>query len=65
MIYRQIKAAKDVNPDVLTWYHSDGNIEVIIPDLIELGLDILNPVQPECMDPVIMKNKYGDKLSFS
>lgn len=61
---RQIKAAKDVNPDVLTWYHSDGNIEVIIPDLIEIGLDILNPVQPECMDPVMIKNKYGDELSF-
>lgn len=61
---RQFAAAKEVNPDVLTWYHSDGNCEAIVPDLIEIGLDILNPVQPECMDPAEMKKKYGDRLSF-
>jgi uroporphyrinogen decarboxylase len=43
-------------------YHSDGFIEPIIPDLIEIGVDILNPIQPECMDPVEIKRKYGDKL---
>lgn len=61
---RQIRAARDVNPQVLIWYHSDGNIEPILPDLIEIGLDILNPVQPECMDPVQLKRQYGDSLSF-
>lgn len=38
--------------------------EPIIPDLIEIGVDILNPVQPECMDPVKLKDKHGDKLCF-
>ncbi|MFY9176054.1 MAG: uroporphyrinogen decarboxylase family protein [Caldicoprobacterales bacterium] len=59
-----IDAAREVNPDILIDYHSDGNVESIIPDLIEIGVDILNPVQPECMDPVKIKELYGDKLSF-
>lgn len=61
---RCIAAAKCVNPDVLVYYHSDGNIEDIIPELIEIGVDVLNPIQPECMDPVEIKKKYGDRLSF-
>jgi len=46
------------------FFHSDGWIEPIIPDLIEIGVDILNPVQPECMDPAKLKELYGDKLCF-
>lgn len=45
-------------------FHSDGWIEPIIPDLIEIGVDILNPVQPECMDPVKLKKLYGQSLCF-
>lgn len=59
-----IKAAKDAKPDILIFYHGDGNLQKIIPDLIEIEVEILNPVQPECMDPVEIKKKYGDKLSF-
>jgi uroporphyrinogen decarboxylase len=59
-----IAAAKSVNPDLLVFYHSDGNIEPIIPELIEIGVDILNPVQPECMDPARLKQEYGDRLAF-
>ncbi len=61
---KYIETAKGINPDILVWYHSDGKIYDIIPDLIEIGLDILNPVQPECMDPFELKKKYGNKLSF-
>lgn len=49
---------------VFFFFHSDGWIEPIIPDLIEIGVDILNPVQPECMDPSKLKNLYGDKICF-
>ena len=59
-----IKTAKKENPDILLFYHGDGNLQKIIPDLIEIGIDVLNPVQPECMDPVLIKQQYGDKLSF-
>jgi len=45
-------------------FHSDGWIEPIIPDLIEIRVDILNPVQPECMNPVKLKELYGDRLCF-
>jgi uroporphyrinogen decarboxylase len=59
-----IAAAKKVNPDLLVFYHSDGNIKPIIPELIEIGVDILNPVQPECMDPAEIKREYGNDLAF-
>ena len=59
-----IKAAKAVNPNVLIFYHSDGNILDIIPDLIEAGVEILNPIQPECMDPLRVMEEYGDRCSF-
>lgn len=47
---------------VYVLFHSDGKIEPIIPDLVDVGVDVLNPVQPECMDPVWVKETYGDKL---
>jgi len=59
-----IAAAKSANPEILVFYHGDGNLQKIIPDLIEIGVDILNPVQPECMDPFLIKKLYGDKLSL-
>lgn len=55
-------AAKRIKPDIKAWYHSDGNIMNIIPELIEIGVDILNPIQPECLDPLIVKKRFGDKL---
>jgi uroporphyrinogen decarboxylase len=59
-----ISRVKNVNPDVLVFHHSDGYIEPIIPDFIEIGMDILNPIQPECMDPVQIKKQFGDRLAF-
>ena len=61
---RIIRAIREENPQVLIFYHSCGNIRRIIPDLIEIGVDILNPVQPECMDPAAVKKEYGDRLSL-
>jgi uroporphyrinogen-III decarboxylase len=45
-------------------FHSDGWIEPIIGDLVEVGVDVLEPLQPEAMDPVKIKRAYGDVLSF-
>jgi len=59
-----ISTLKSINPEVKVAYHSDGVIYPIIPDLIEIGLDVLNPVQPRSMDPEKLKRKYGDKLCF-
>jgi len=55
---------KSINPDLKIAYHSDGNIYPIIDELVEIGLDILNPVQPKCMDPHYLKKRYGKNLSF-
>ncbi|MCE8422508.1 MAG: hypothetical protein J5U16_01080 [Candidatus Methanoperedens sp.] len=55
---------KSINPDLKIAYHSDGNIYPIIDELVEIGLDILNPVQPKCMDPYCLKKRYGKDLSF-
>lgn len=46
------------------WVHSCGNIQRILPDLTEMGVDALNPVQPECMDIYALKEKYGSKITF-
>lgn len=59
-----IRAVKAANPAAYFFYHSDGNLEALIPDLIEIGVDILNPVQPECMDPAALKRRFGGSLSF-
>jgi uroporphyrinogen decarboxylase len=58
------RAVKDVNPDVRIKYHSDGNIMNIIPELVDAGLDILNPLQPECLDVDEVHRRYGDRLTF-
>ena len=46
--------------------HSDGAIRRLIPDLIEMGLDILDPIQVRAvgMDPVELKRDFGDRLTF-
>jgi uroporphyrinogen decarboxylase len=59
-----IAAAREVKPDVVFFYHSDGYIEPVIADLIEIGINALNPLQPECMDPAVIKDRYGDQLAF-
>jgi uroporphyrinogen-III decarboxylase len=39
-------------------------IAPIIPELIEIGVDVLNPIQPACMDPAQIKRQFGDQLCF-
>ncbi len=53
-------------PHVKILYHSCGAIEPMINDLIEVGVDILNPIQPlaKGMDSFGLKQRYGDRLSF-
>lgn len=59
-----IATCRAANPDLFVFWHSDGNIEPIIPDLIEIGVSVLNPVQPDVMDPVRLKRLYGRQLAF-
>ncbi len=61
---RVIRAARAVSPDLLVFYHSDGDFTRLIPDLIEIGVNVINPVQPDCMDAVTIKHRFGGRLAL-
>ncbi len=48
------------------WYHSCGSVPTYLPDLIDNGIDILNPVQVSAkdMDPAQLKARHGNDLVF-
>ena len=62
---RVIGAIKEIDPSILVTYHSCGYITPLIPHLIDAGIDILNPVQPECMDFRQIHDRFGDKIAFN
>ena len=47
-------------------YHSCGDVRTFIPDLIEMGVDVLDPIQPVCegMSPEQLKAQYGGRICF-
>ncbi len=53
-------------PHVKTMFHSDGAIRPFIPDMIEGGVDLLDPIQVHCpgMDLAGLKRDFGDRLAF-
>lgn len=45
--------------------HSCGYVKPLIPDIIDAGVDMLNPIEVKAgMDPVALKNEFGDRLAF-
>jgi uroporphyrinogen decarboxylase len=45
--------------------HSCGDVHTLVPDLVEIGIDMLNPIEVKAgMDPVALKHQYGDRLGF-
>ncbi len=59
-----ISELRAINPQIKIAYHSDGNVLRIIPELIEIGIDVLNPIQPASMDPARVKAEFGEQLCF-
>jgi uroporphyrinogen decarboxylase len=61
-IYRRIKEQSSL----AVFLHSCGSIEELLPDLIDVGVDIINPVQTSAarMDPAHLKREYGKDLVF-
>lgn len=55
---------KKLNSNIKIAYHSDGNCEPILDEMYEIGLDVINPVQPACMNPSYIKKRYGKKLAM-
>jgi uroporphyrinogen decarboxylase len=60
------KKIAEKNPNARLMLHSCGNIRPLIPAWIEMGLDILDPIQPRAkgMEPAALKRDFGDQLSF-
>ena len=61
-IKEMYQLAKSKGKDVMI--HCCGKVDELFPDLIECGLDIFNPFQPEVMDVFQMKRLYGERLCF-
>jgi uroporphyrinogen decarboxylase len=59
-----IDAARALKPDLRVLYHSDGNCEPIVGDLIEIGVNALNPLQPDHMDAARIRRTYGPRLAL-
>jgi len=63
-IARLVDSIKKHNKECLVFFHSDGDISEIIDDYIEIGIDFLNPIQPECMDIEMISKRYADDIAF-
>jgi uroporphyrinogen decarboxylase len=59
-----IAAARAVRPNLPIAYHTDGDVTALVDDFVEIGIDVLNPIQPECMDPFALKQRYGSRLAY-
>lgn len=65
--YKEARTLIDqYNPEIKIMAHTDGDVYPIIPDYIEMGLDVLNPVQPYVaeMEHDKLKDEFGNRLSF-
>ena len=59
---RVIEAVRSKAPQVKFFLHSCGRIDPIVPDVVELGFDVLHPVQPECMSFEDVYRRHGDRI---
>jgi uroporphyrinogen decarboxylase len=57
-----IEAARAVRPELPVLFHSDGCFDLILDDLVEIGINGINPLQPEHMDARHIRQRYGPKL---
>ena len=57
-------AIREISPDMHFFIHSDGDLTEIMDDLIEIGFDVIDPIQPECMDSIEVKQRWGDRITL-
>jgi uroporphyrinogen decarboxylase len=58
-MFRRIRAAGKY-----AFLHSCGNLQAVLPEVVEMGVQVLNPLQPECMDIRAVKRHFGGALAF-
>ncbi len=61
---RAFATARQIKPDIHIAYHTDGDFEAVIPDLVEIGVTILSTVQPESMDVFAIKERWGRDVTL-
>ena len=63
---RVFDAYRAAKPDIILAYHTCGSVLPFIDELIEMGMEVLNPIQVTAhgMDPAMLKSEYGHQLSF-
>ncbi len=62
---RLVKVIKEHNPNVNVMLHSDGAITALLPEFIDLGVDVIHPLEPlPATDLAAVKENYGKQLSF-
>ncbi len=61
---RIIASLRHDYPECLFFLHSCGKIEEILPDLVEVGFDVVHPLQPECHNLQKIVEDYRDRLTF-
>jgi len=61
---RVINIAREESPELLIFYHCDGDFTQLIPDLVDIGVNVINPIQPDCMDGAAIKQEFGDRLAM-
>lgn len=59
-----VRAAREKAPALKVLYHSDGYFEPIVEDLIEIGVDAINPIQPDHMDAVHLRRRFGRRVAL-
>ena len=65
ILERLVDTIRSIRPDIKIMLHSDGAIEKLIPDFIEIGIDVLHPLEPlPANDHAKIKQTYGKNISF-
>jgi len=59
-----ISTCRAINKDLFFFFHSDGKLTDLMDDLIEVGFNVINPIQPECMDPFEVKKWWGKRITL-
>lgn len=64
-IARLVRTIRQAQPDIVIMLHSDGAIGDLIPEFIELGIDVVHPLEPVSgLDVGSVKEKYGEEMTF-
>ncbi|MCE5302472.1 MAG: hypothetical protein LLF97_05110 [Planctomycetaceae bacterium] len=62
--HRVLSTVRREFPEARFFLHSCGKIDPILSDIVELGFDILHPIQPECLDFAAIYRQYGGRIAL-